>query len=705
MKTLVSWWPATEYALGYTLVHSLWQLAVTAIILSVVLAKKSSPRLRYRIAYSLLTGQLALSALTMGYYGYTFTPNIVVLDAPSAVAIHQVPLPTTPTTLWEQLTELFEVWRSTIVSLWMLGMILLLTRMLGGYWYLEILRRKAQPLVLMATDLRSLALRVGVSRPVQLLQSAAVQSPLAFGWLKPVILLPIGLVNGLSPEETEAVLLHELAHIARNDWVMNLLQVLAESLFYFHPATWWMSSVIRYERERCCDELTVTAGGCHRLTYARALMQVQQYARQHADSTMPQLALRADGTAPKGSKKGLLLERIQFILLQSPQQKSMIMERSVITGGLLAALTLWGLHAAPALPRQLTEEVAEWSVRTFTPALMEQDTTPPRKKQMNVQRFVEEDGKSKVEVETRNGEISFLAIDGKEIPAADYPKYREITDRMTTPPPPPPPVPPVPPMPPVPSFPGSPDPIAPPAPPAPPGGRVFIDKANKDNTVIIMENGPEKTEIMVKEGKVFINGEEMAEGKSLPLHGADMMWNGEDGQQVFIVEDRDVKWAPRAEMPGKRRMDRTVEVRVDAEAPDRKEIRVIETQEQALNAHRRAMEEHERTMEEHQRTMQKEAKAMQFHFQGDDGRAMAFEFPGVPEHHALPFNELLLAELQRDYLVTDPNNYSFELSSSRLKVNGKKQPANMLRKYLNLYEESNGRPFGSKDVIHMEVRR
>src|SRR5205823_480846 len=96
------------------------------------------------------------------------------------------------------------------------------------------------------------AARMRLNRAVRVLISSIAQGPSAIGWIRPVILLPATTVLGLTPEQLEAVIAHELAHIRRHDYLVNLLQMLVETVLFYHPAVWWVSSRIRHERELCC---------------------------------------------------------------------------------------------------------------------------------------------------------------------------------------------------------------------------------------------------------------------------------------------------------------------------------------------------------------------------------------------------------------------------------------------------------------------
>jgi len=125
------------------------------------------------------------------------------------------------------------------------------------------------------SKLKELAEKLQVNRAVQLMESALVQVPTVVGWLKPVILLPASALTGLTSEQLEAMLAHELAHIKRFDYLVNMLQTVVEILGFYHPAVWWVSHKIRAERENCCDDLAVSISG-DRVRYARALTLMEE---------------------------------------------------------------------------------------------------------------------------------------------------------------------------------------------------------------------------------------------------------------------------------------------------------------------------------------------------------------------------------------------------------------------------------------------
>jgi len=148
--------------------------------------------------------------------------------------------------------------------------------------------------------LAELQRRLRMSRPVLLFESALIQVPVVIGWLRPMILVPASSLSGLTPQQLELILAHELAHIRRHDHWVNLLQVLIETLLFYHPAVWWISQDIRAERELCCDDLAVATCG-NRLAYARALTTLEGLRQRSAA-----MALGAGG--------GSLMERIRHIV-------------------------------------------------------------------------------------------------------------------------------------------------------------------------------------------------------------------------------------------------------------------------------------------------------------------------------------------------------------------------------------------------------
>jgi beta-lactamase regulating signal transducer with metallopeptidase domain len=143
---------------------------------------------------------------------------------------------------------------------------------------------------------------LGIRQAVSLLESAIIKVPLVIGYLKSVVLVPVGLINSLEPEQVEAILLHELAHIRRKDYIVNILQTVLETLFFFNPAVLWLSWLIRTERENCCDDVVI-AHTHNEVGYMRALVRFEEYR-----NNLPLHAIALTGT------RGNMLDRLERIL-------------------------------------------------------------------------------------------------------------------------------------------------------------------------------------------------------------------------------------------------------------------------------------------------------------------------------------------------------------------------------------------------------
>ena len=181
------------------------------------------------------------------------------------------------------------------MDLWLAGVLVLSLRSFGGWWLIQRLRAtatvEAPPEVV--AGFRRISSALGLRRPVLLRVSSAITGPVTVGALRALVLLPLSAVTSLGMDELEVVLAHELAHVRRADFFWNLVQTLVETLFFFHPAVWWLSSRIRHERELCCDDLALTV--CpNPVTYASALFRLEQQRR----SRFEQMAMALDGHQP-----------------------------------------------------------------------------------------------------------------------------------------------------------------------------------------------------------------------------------------------------------------------------------------------------------------------------------------------------------------------------------------------------------------------
>jgi len=231
-----------------------------------------------------------------------------------------------------------------IVSGWLVGVFALSVWHLGGWAQLQRLRRKMVKQVddKLHSKLKELAKRLRVKQTIQLMESALVQIPTVVGWLRPVILLPASALTGLSAEQLEAILAHELAHIKRCDYLINILQTVVEILGFYHPAVWWVSHKIRAERENCCDDLAVSISG-DRVCYARALTSMEEIRTGQG-----QLAVAAAG--------GNLFRRIRRVVGKDSAEKTSFSWIPAITAILLIAGLL--IPTVPTLTARAQTETA-----------------------------------------------------------------------------------------------------------------------------------------------------------------------------------------------------------------------------------------------------------------------------------------------------------------------------------------------------------
>jgi TonB family protein len=284
-------------ALSRALIHFVWQGSIVGLSLWVILfgLRKKSAGARYLVSCAAL-GLLFLTpfvttwVLYTGYFGSAsaFNPVAVASQPPAAHAGHD----SGTQSRWMARMQ------SWALPLWSTGVLLFSLRLALGYKHAFQLRRRAKPAgeAAVAIVLR-LKKAMGVERRIRVLISAMSDSPSVVGWLRPAILLPAATLMGLTPLQLEAILAHEIGHIKRYDYLVNLLQMLVETLLFYHPAVWWTSKRIRLERELCCDDLAVRFSG-NALRYARAL------------TTLEKLRLRTPAVA-MASTGGPLLYRIQ----------------------------------------------------------------------------------------------------------------------------------------------------------------------------------------------------------------------------------------------------------------------------------------------------------------------------------------------------------------------------------------------------------
>lgn len=316
-------------ALGLMLLHFCWQGAVIAGAARVVgLAVPGlKPRVRYNVHLLALIAMAITALMTFGWEwarlaSHETVPADVVsfpagTGAASGLAFKDV-LP----------------WLDTV---WALGVIALSARMMGGLWLIHRLSAEAvaapDGLVARFTE----AARAMGLKTVRLRMHPGIDGPFVVGIVRSVVYLPVSAVSALTPDQLDAVLAHELEHIRRADFAWNLLQTAIETLFFYHPAVWWLGKSLRDQRELACDDAAVTL--CRDpLVYASALLELEER-RRPARALAPTLAMAL------GGKDGSLLARVRRVLGEGTDGK-----RSPARPVLVAAPLVVAVLAALAVP-------------------------------------------------------------------------------------------------------------------------------------------------------------------------------------------------------------------------------------------------------------------------------------------------------------------------------------------------------------------
>lgn len=474
--------PAIAYALGWTIIHSLWQASLAALIMSLLhkLSSHKSASFRYGISVISMVSVFVMSMLTFGiYYSSTSTP----IDFIAAVDLTQIEIGSNIEKSNLGLIQSFFTENLEHINLiWGIGVILFLSRFIFSYAYTKYLRHTAlfsQSSVLEQT-LDKIKNNLMFDKAISIAESAKIKVPLVIGHVKPLILFPVGIVNVLSIEEVEAIITHELAHIRRYDYLTNIMLTLIEILFYFHPAVWWISANVKAERENCCDDFALSQN-INKVTYAKALVKLEEI----KSNGSPALAMSFS------SKKHLLINRIKRIM-NMPQTQNDIKEKSIATILLMSIVILFSTQAnsektqlnsftdsedleinanseipvlelknetaqplifeTETLKNRFVDKIASakndlfndqdesiaeeldgqgsfiYETDIYTPlSKMERDTLPNKHESNSVTIITEDDGKS-VEIKQENGEITMLKIDGKEIPESEYDNYQNELD-------------------------------------------------------------------------------------------------------------------------------------------------------------------------------------------------------------------------------------------------------------------------------------
>lgn len=297
----------TSSALGWTLIHSIWQGFAILLVFGILYYIFKPSITRYRLGIGALTLQF-VAAIATFFTVYQPVSTSTALQSNLAFGnffLNNPNLIFTPKklSLLQQVEFFLQNNLDVFVMIWLVGTTLLLLRLLVGFTHVQSL--KVQQVNPISADIQALMNtlleKTQMPATIKLLESARASVPMTIGWIKPVVLLPVGMASGLTIKQLEAILAHELAHIKRYDYLVNIFQNFVEILFFFHPATWFISGKVRDERENCCDDFAVEICG-DSLVLAKALTQVASYQQQ------PRLAMAF------GAKRQTFMDRIKRII-------------------------------------------------------------------------------------------------------------------------------------------------------------------------------------------------------------------------------------------------------------------------------------------------------------------------------------------------------------------------------------------------------
>jgi len=367
-------------AIGWALLHLLWQAAIVAGILAATLAllKRHSANTRYAVSCAALTLVFAMFVGT-AYRAYEPAPAQRMQTGgarESVVPVTRVPvlLAAAATASWrDRAMEVVASARQSlpsVVAIWLAGVVLLSARLLLSWAHTRRLvgRGTQDASAHWQRVAQRLSDALGLRRAVRLVESAAVEVPSVIGSLRPVILLPASALTGMTPEQIEMVLAHELAHIRRHDFFVNLLQSMVETLMFYHPAVWWMSRRVRVERENCCDDLAVAVCG-NPIQYARALTRLEEL-RAHA----PAITVAANG--------GSLLDRVRRIIAGRAESTGISSRWAAAVAMLSVVIIALAVPSLPALAERDEKKKEQPKAKTESKAEVEVVATEPAKEEL-----------------------------------------------------------------------------------------------------------------------------------------------------------------------------------------------------------------------------------------------------------------------------------------------------------------------------------
>jgi beta-lactamase regulating signal transducer with metallopeptidase domain len=426
-------------AISWTLIHSLWQGMLLSIVVGIIIffTKQSKPALRYNLLAGSLFIFIVTAVVTFSLQllhatqivdaGLTITADSInsVQNISVATVTNHSDLP-----FFSSLFTFFDVQATWIVLIWFIIIAFQFIKLAAGLFNVYQLKTKK---VFSVNDywndkIADLCSELKINKSVRLLVSGITKMPSVVGVFKPVILFPAAMLASLPANEIEAILVHELAHIARKDFLVNLLQHVVEIIFFFNPAVLWVSSLIKQERENCCDDIAVIKMDNKR-SYIDALLSFQNF---------NELAVLPLASSFLGEKNNLI-NRVKRILYNNNKtlnnmEKKLLIAGAIVTGVFIFAFTTIDTAQKKTPAKAHADAVAVNETKhDFTEMKETSDSFPVKN---NIEESIfngkitkDEDGK-KYELTTENGTVKELYINGKRIPADKMQDYSTVTSEI-----------------------------------------------------------------------------------------------------------------------------------------------------------------------------------------------------------------------------------------------------------------------------------
>jgi len=680
-------------ALGWTFVHSIWQIALIGLCLFILLKciPGRSAHTRYTISTLALWTTL-VSALCTFIVMLPQQNNITELTSGIVMVTKR------SVGIAAQLSAWLEARMPMMLTIWLGGVSILMLRLMISLGWVAHLRADSFSNDQLQFTLDQITSRLKLKVKASASESRHIKSPVTIGHLKPLILFPVGIINQLTPGEVEAVLTHELAHIVRRDYLSNIIQSFIETLFYYHPVTWWISRMVRTERENRADDLAVSWCGDH-LGYAKALITIQEM-QTHA---APKLAI---GFA---SDKGAMLARIQRIL-NVPYKNHNQMEKTVLLS--LCSLCFLAFTLTGKAHDNKKADNTNFPAMITVARESRVDTIPST----GTYKIHKKTDSQDISIEVTDGDIKELKIDGKEIAPAEFSQYDGVIDElfgvMDTPP----------------TIEGF-------GMPAMPSGEIFSYSMPPmppmevyDFAMPAMPPMPDMSELNAELEALGRNGyrmkiynPEIHGGHVKILHDTTMI-NGnqtiiiemEDGDTSIVIGPGCQTWSWSGDAPAIALNGRMMnaeemknweeEMKVNAEQWEKEWKAQAEQWKEQSKQWKEQSRQYKEQYNEQWRTEQKNWQEEQERYKDEQGRMKEFNY----EYRLLAPDEDLARELEHqlfvmpsprmslsdkmveDGLIQPGEEVQVQLTPDKLKINGHKMSDEMHQKYLRMYEHQQG---------------